>query len=120
MLRAVTENEGKDLLEARFTRAGYQIVRDCRFAEGGIVIDLDGWDASARVGYEYITREAGDDRQFDPETVARLEQRMQNGELALLLIDEREAVTAAALEAAADGFLAELAKQHASGGRAAP
>ncbi len=57
--------------------------------------------ASARVGYEYITREAGDDRQFDPATLDRFEQRMERGELFVLLIDERDAVTADALDAAA-------------------
>ena len=36
---------------------------------------------------------------------------MRKGELFVLLIDEREAITAAALEAAARGFLAEITRQ---------
>lgn len=109
----MTEAEGKSLLEARFTAAGFTIASDFHFHEGDIVVDLDGWDATARVGYEYITREAGDDRQFTPATLAAFEERMERGELAVLLIDERDAVTAESLEAAAAGFLGELSKRSA-------
>lgn len=105
----MTEAEGTALLLARFTEAGYAIAQDHPFHEDDIVVDLDGWDAAARVGYEYITREAGDDRQFDAATLARFEARIALGELHVLLIDERDAVTAEALDAAARGFLAELA-----------
>lgn len=107
----MTEAEGTALLLARFTEAGYAIVPNYHFHENDIEVDLDGWDAGARVGYEYLTREAGDDRQFDPATLARFEARMEKGELFVLLIDEREAVTEGALEAAARGFLAELASR---------
>jgi hypothetical protein len=109
----VTEAEGKSLLEARFTAAGFTIAVDFHFQEGDVVVDLDGWDAKARVGYEYITREAGDDRQFTPATLAEFEARMERGELAVLLIDERDAVTAESLDAAASGFLGELSKRAA-------
>lgn len=105
----MTEAEGCALLYSRFTEAGYAIVPNCRFHEGDIEVDLDGWDAAARVGYEYITREAGDHRQFDATTLDRFEQRMERGELFVLLIDEQDAVTEGALDAAAQGFLAELA-----------
>lgn len=105
----MTEADGCALLLSRFTEAGYTIVPGFHFHEGDIEVDLDGWDASARVGYEYITREAGDDRQFDPPTLERFEQRMERGELFVLLVDEHEAITRDALDAAARGFLAELA-----------
>ena len=112
--RPVTEGEGKALLLAKFTAAGYAIASDFHFDEGGIVVDLDGWDAAARVGYEYITREADDHRQFDAETLARFEARMERGELTVLLVDELDAVTPDALDAAAKGFLGELAARRAS------
>ena len=110
----MTEAEGTALLLARFTAAGYVIARDFPFQEGDIHVDLDGWDAKARVGYEYITVEAGDDLQFDEATLARFEARMEKGELAVLLVDEHEAVTAEALEMAAQGFLEMVA--HERGG----
>jgi hypothetical protein len=107
----VTEAEGCALLLARFTEAGYAVAENFPFHEGDIEVDLDGWDASARVGYEYITREAADDRQFDDATLARFEARMDASELFVLLVDERDAVTASALEGAAKGFLAEVASR---------
>ena len=120
ILGAVTEAEGKALLQARFTEAGYAIVADFHFREGDIAVDLDGWDASARVGYEYITREADDHRQFDPATLARFEALMERGEIAVLLIDEVDAVTADALGDAANGFLCELAERRAASPRVTP
>jgi hypothetical protein len=107
----VTEAEGCALLLARFTDAGYAITSDFHFHEGDIEVDLDGWDAVARVGYEYITREAGDDRQFDAPTLERFERRMERGDLFVLLIDERDAVTADVLDLAAKGFLREVASR---------
>ncbi len=112
------ETEGTALLLARFGEAGYAIAENFHFHEGDIEVDLDGWDAAARVGYEYLTAEAGDFAQFDPATLARFEGRMAKGELFVLLVDEHEAVTAEALDAAARGFLAELARRQTA--KAAP
>jgi hypothetical protein len=109
----VREAEGTALLRARFTEAGYTIAENFHFHEGDVEVDLDGWDAAARVGYEYLTEEAGDFKQFDAATLARFEARMAKGELFVLLVDEHEAITAEALEAAAHGFLAELARRKA-------
>jgi len=108
--RDVTEDEGTALLLSRFTEAGFTIAANFHFHEGDIEVDLDGWDAAARVGYEYITQEAGDDRQFDAATLARFEARMEKGELHVFLIDEHDAITKEALDAAVRGFLAQVAQ----------
>ena len=109
------EAEGTALLLERFTEAGYRIASNVWFREDGVEVELDGWDAEARVGYEYITAEAGDGAQFDAKTLARLEERMHRGELHVLLVDEHEAVTRDALDAAARGFLAELVSARRAG-----
>jgi len=114
----VTEAEGCALLLAKFTEAGYAIASDFHFKEGDIEVDLDGWDASKRVGYEYITREAGDHKQFDDKTLGLFEERMMKGDLFVLLVDEREAVTEVALAAAAEGFLDEVKKARGDDGGA--
>ncbi len=106
----MTEAQGTRLLLQRFTEAGYAIRENFHFHEGDIEVDLDGWDEKARVGYEYITAEAGDYLQFDVATLGRFEARMRKGELFVLLVDEHDAVTEAELEDAARGFL-ELAKE---------
>jgi len=108
----VTEAQGTRLLLQCFAEAGYAIRENFHFHEGDIEVDLDGWNEKARVGYEYITAEAGDHLQFDAATLARFEARMRKGELFVLLVDEHDAVTEAELEDAAKGFL-ELAKKSA-------
>ena len=105
------EADGCALLLSRFTEAGYAIATDFHFREGAIEVDLDGWDEKARVGYEYITSEAGDQKQFDDKTLGEFERRMEKGDLYVLLVDEHDAVTESALDAAASGFLSELAKR---------
>ena len=110
----MTEAEGTALLLALFTEAGFHIAPNFHFHEGEIEVDLDGWDAGARVGYEYLTQEAGDARQFDAATQVRFEERIEKGELYVLIIDEHDAVTRDALDAAARGFLAEVKGRRAA------
>jgi hypothetical protein len=112
----MTEAAGRALLQALFTEAGFAIATDVPFNENGVAVDLDGWDSCARVGYEYIAREVGDERQFNTGTLASLEARMQRDELYLFLIDERDAITPDALEVACRGFLQTLAARKLSRG----
>ena len=111
----MNEADGCTLLCKLFLDAGYIIVPNYRFTEDGVDVELDGWDASARVGFEYITEEANDARQFTLATLARFEARMAKHELFVLLVDEHDAVTGDALEAAARSFL-----EHISNFRAKP
>lgn len=97
------------MLLERFRAAGYQIQENFHFDEGNLSVDLDGWDPTSRVGYEFITREAHDEVQFTKETLALFEERMRRRELFVFLVDEREAVTPDDLRSAADFFLAEIA-----------
>jgi hypothetical protein len=71
---------------------------------------LDGFDPVRRIGFEFITTEAGDRESFTAGVVERLEQRMAGGEVFLLLVDEAEACDEAMLSAAARGFLDRLAQ----------
>lgn len=105
------EREGRALLKARFEAAGFRIRVDHTFVEEGVSIRLDGFDPAARVGYEYITTEAGDRADVSPAEIASLEERMKRGEVFVLLLDEREAPTREILDFAATRFLeAVLAK----------
>ena len=74
-------------------------------------VNLDGYDPARRIGFEFITTEAGDRAEFTDGVVAMLERRMAMGELYLLLIDEHEALTPEALRFAASGFLSRLREQ---------
>jgi len=98
------------LLKARFEAAGFAIVEHQPFAEAGVELELDGYDPARRVGYEYITEEAGDGWDVDAEVIAKLAAARRAGDVFVLVVDEREAPDAATLGPLADAFLAEVAE----------
>jgi hypothetical protein len=106
----MTERSACALLKARFEKAGYAIEENVAFDEDGVAFEVDGFDAAKRVGYEYITDEAGDTWDVDNEVIAKLAQRRDAGELFILVVGESEAPDAAALGRAADLFLGQLAE----------
>lgn len=95
-------------LKRRFEAAGFHIKENQRFDESEVWFEIDGFDAARRVGYEYVTREAGDGWDVDDDVIARLAERRQRGDLHVLVVDEADAPDAAALDRAIDGFLDEL------------
>lgn len=103
----MTETEGCALLRTLFEADGLQIVADYPLDLDGTTLVLDGYDPAARIGFEYITRSAGDRHSFTPEVIARLEARMAKGELFLLLIDEDD-VDEDAMRFAARHFLSRV------------
>ncbi|MBV8756695.1 MAG: hypothetical protein JO257_05460 [Deltaproteobacteria bacterium] len=106
----MTEHDACALLKARFEAAGYAIAENQPFDEDGIHFEIDGFDAEARVGYEYVTDEAGDTWDVDDSVVAALATKLREGTLSVLVIGENDAPDAASLARAADVFLAGLAK----------
>jgi hypothetical protein len=112
-MRAMTEREACALLKSRFEEAGYRIAENQPFAEAGVQFEIDGYDAAARVGYEYITDEAGDGWDVDGSVIATLDEHRKQGDLHILIIDETAAPDAAALDRAARAFLLELPKPRA-------
>jgi hypothetical protein len=105
----MTERDACALLKARFEAAGYSIAENQPFAEDGIQFEIDGFDARARVGYEYVTDEAGDTWDVDDQVVAALAEKLRAGTLSVLVVGENEAPDAQSLARVADAFLAGLA-----------
>ena len=105
-------------LKARFEAAGFHIAENVMFDEDGVRFEMDGYDAEARVGYEYVTDEAGDSWDVDATVQAALAARRKNGELFVLVVTEADAPDAAALNERADAFLAELPRRSAAKPRA--
>ena len=99
------------LLKARFEAAGYRIEENIDFDEDGVRFELDGFDPDKRVGYEYVSSDAGDGWDVDDSVIAALAARRDKGELFVLVIDERDAPDPGALGAKADAFLATLPKE---------
>jgi len=107
-MQGVEERSACAQLKRRFEAAGFHIQENQRFDEDGVWFEVDGFDAARRVGYEYITKEAGDGWDVDRGVIAQLAERHQRGELHVLVVDETDAPDAAALDRAIDGFLDEL------------
>jgi len=105
------EAEGCEILHAVFRARGYQTRPDVAFAEDGVEFDADGWDPAARVGFEYMSSEAGDRDDLSPDELLRLAARMDRGELFFFIIDEAEIPDAATLRWAAERFLDEVARR---------
>lgn len=101
----LSEDEGCDLLARVFKSRGYAIRRNVRFRDLGIEFQVDGWDAKARVGFEFLSSEAHDHDDLTLGEFKRLMAAQQRGELALFVIDEAEQLTAPDLTAAAGEFL---------------
>jgi hypothetical protein len=104
-LSGVTETEGCAILRRLFTEAGLAIEEGYSLGGEGVAVKLDGFDPARRVGYEYITTEAGDRAEITPEIVAALDERMEKGELFVLLLDEADVHAEASLVYAATHFL---------------
>jgi hypothetical protein len=104
----MTEKDACALLKARFEKAGYDIEENVAFDEDGISFEVDGFDADKRVGYEYVTDEAGDSWDVGSDVIAALEAKRDAGELFILVVGEADAPDAAALGRAADLFLGQL------------
>lgn len=98
------------LLKARFEAAGYRIAENIDFDEDGVRFELDGFDADKRVGYEYVSSDAGDGWDVDEAVIAALAVRRDKGELFVLVVGEDDAPDPGALGAKADAFLASLPK----------
>ena len=107
----MTERDACAVLKQRFEAAGLRIEENLPFEDGDIRFEIDGFDAAKRVGYEYVTEEAGDSWDVDGEVVAALAARREQGDLHVLVVSEAEAPDRATVERRAEAFLAALRKE---------
>jgi len=110
MSEFLSETEGCDLLTRIFKLRGYAIERNLPFHEYGVEFHIDGWDAKARVGFEFLSSEDDDHDDLSLVEYQALWTAQQLGELALFIIDEVEPLSAADLAASANEFLDEVAE----------
>jgi hypothetical protein len=109
MADTLSELQGCDLLARLFKARGYSIARNVQFREYGVEFHIDGWDAAARVGFEFLTSEDDDHDDLTLEEYNVLTSAQRRGELALFIIDEVEPLSAADLTVEAHDFLDEVA-----------
>jgi len=108
MSDTISELKACDLLTQLFRGRGYNISRNVMFREYGVVFHIDGWDAKARVGFEFLSSEDDDHDDLDLEEYKTLMMAQQRGELSLFVIDEVEPVSEADLVATVNDFLDEV------------
>jgi hypothetical protein len=108
MSDSLSELEGCDLLARLFAARGYKVSRNVTFREYGVTFHIDGWDAAARVGFEFLTSEDEDHDDLSLGEYKTLMAAQQRGELSLFIIDEVEPLTAADLTATVNAFLDEV------------
>ena len=106
----LSETQGCDLLARLFRSRGYSIVRNIPFREYGVEFHIDGWDAVARVGFEFLSSEDEDHDDLSLTEYKALMMAQQRGELSLFVIDEVEPLSAADLTATVNDFLDEVAR----------
>ena len=109
MSEFLSETEGCDLLARLFRARGYAIERNLLFREYGVEFHVDGWDAKARVGFEFLSSEDDDHDDLNLSEYQTLAAAQQRGELALFIIDEVEPLSNADLALQANEFLDEVA-----------
>lgn len=109
MSEPLSEAAGCALLTKLFRARGYSIRRNVSFREKGISFDIDGWDAKARVGFEFLSSEKDDHDDLSLEEFERLKDAEQRGELFIFVVDEVEPLSAVALRDAAESFLDDVA-----------
>jgi hypothetical protein len=106
----LSETKACDLLARVFRDRGYEIVRNVPFREYGVSFHIDGWDAKARVGFEFLTSEDDDHDDLTLEEYQTLMAAQLRGELALFIMDEVEPFTPDDLRGAAEEFLDQVAE----------
>lgn len=93
---------GRVVLKEAFEAQGYEIVENFQlFLEGGVCIELDGFDPEAQVGYEYLTEEDG----IEP---GPLDLLMAHSACRIFLIDEAQVPDANAMLAAVFEFFRQI------------
>src|SRR6266850_1671856 len=102
------ERQACALMKTRFEAAGYRIAENVTFDENDVSFEIDGYDADAHVGFEYLTDEAGDSWDVDTRVQAVLAERMKLGEVFIFVIDEAAAPDGATLTKLTDAFLATI------------
>ena len=104
----LSETKACDLLARLFRARGFTIVRNIPFQEHGVSFHIDGWDAKARVGFEFLTSEDEDHDDLSLREYQTLMAAQQRGELSLFILDEVEPLSALDLTAMANDFLDEV------------
>lgn len=108
--RVLSETQGCDILFRLFTKRGYKIARNVPFEEGGVSFNVDGWDAEARVGFEFLSHESNDHMDISAAELDEIVRRNHDNELHIFLVNQAGIFDEAELERIASKFLDTVAR----------
>ena len=111
----LTEAQACTILKRIFESRGFSIQENILFAEEEVSFTADGWDPAARVGYEFLSHEAGDHEDLSPEEIRTLGTWIESGRVYFFIIDEKQVADEAELAWAANAFLDEVARRRGNG-----
>ena len=97
----LSETDGRIVLKEAFESKGYHIEENYLLRLNGHDIELDGYDAAAKVGYEYLTSEDGLESDA-------LQQLLDCRDYKIFLMDEEQVPNAWVLAQAVLDFFREL------------
>ncbi|MFM7137725.1 MAG: hypothetical protein ACKO1M_11745, partial [Planctomycetota bacterium] len=97
-----------------FRARGFTVARNIPFHEYGVSFHIDGWDAKARVGFEFLSSEDEDHDDLSLREYQTLMASQQRGELSLFILDEVEPLSVVDLTGMANDFLDEVAEAAAA------
>ncbi len=111
----LSEARAREVLAARFAAAGASIETDYVFrqalSDGELLLTLDGYDDTRRIGYIYVSRNDADVvTDVDENTESSLRALAANNTAWVLLLQDDDVPNADVLEHRIDAFFAQLPK----------
>lgn len=107
----LSENLAREILMKRFTIAGFAIQQDYQFNWGNTLVNLDGFDVNANVGYQYVSHADADVvTDHDTATEMALKQLSREGTVCVLVIHDVDAPSPGHLMDRIEEFLAGIGR----------
>ncbi|NMB74904.1 MAG: hypothetical protein GYA21_07210 [Myxococcales bacterium] len=63
----MSEDEAARLIQVKLEPYGFKFVNNMQLQREGVKVEIDGYDRAMRVGFEYVSREAGDFEEQEPD-----------------------------------------------------
>lgn len=105
----VAEPLARELIVRRMANSGIQVQADYAFSHGDLLLRLDGFDPTSRVGYQFISHAGADVvTDFDYAAEARLAQLGAQGIVHILVIHDHQAPTTDDVLKRVEAFLDRL------------
>jgi hypothetical protein len=107
----LSETLAREILLKRFKLAGFAIQQDHQFYWGNTLVNLDGFDTTANVGYQYVSHADADVvTDHDTATEMALKQLAREGTVSVLVIHDVDAPSPGHLMDRIEEFLASIGR----------